>query len=49
MNTTCPFTKNIDCAENNKRKCENCGWNPDVAKERIRDWRAKQILEAENK
>lgn len=47
MNVTCPYTKNIDCLEN-KKKCENCGWNPDVSEKRIKLWKIRRRLEESN-
>lgn len=29
--TDCPYNKALVCSE---RKCDSCGWNPDVAKRR---------------
>lgn len=34
--TCCYFNKMIDCEK--KDKCNHCGWNPDVAAERIEKW-----------
>jgi hypothetical protein len=31
-NNICKLNKAVDCTE---QKCENCGWNPDVAEKRI--------------
>ena len=46
-NKNCVYNSMINCDKHDK--CDRCGFNPDVAKERIREWRAKQILEEENK
>ena len=39
MNINCPYRKNIDCFNVNTKKCENCGWNPEVAEKRIKLWK----------
>lgn len=40
----CCFNKAIDCAEHG-RKCGCCGWNPDVAVERVKEWEIKRRME----
>ena len=42
----CNYNKMIDCTEH---KCSNCGWNPDVAAERIREWKKNRESNEENK
>ena len=40
MNTdtnVCKFTQGVDCSCRN-RKCENCGFNPTVAAQRIKEF-----------
>lgn len=44
----CCFNKSIDCTEN-ERKCNCCGWNPDVAKERIKEWKINNKINSTNK
>lgn len=34
-NGCCEYNRMIDCTEN---KCNECGWNPKVAAERIKEW-----------
>lgn len=41
-NNYCKFNKRIDCME---CKCNSCGWNPDVARERIKAWEIKRRME----
>ena len=31
----CPHNEAIDCDKYKQRPCNNCGWNPDVARERL--------------
>lgn len=31
----CPFNGYVKCLE--KKGCEKCGWNPDIAKKRLQD------------
>ena len=31
---SCKFNEGVDCSPLG-RKCESCGWNPDVARERL--------------
>lgn len=45
-NGLCSYNKAIDCMEN---KCNRCGWNPEVAKERIKDWEINRRAEKNNK
>lgn len=33
----CKFNHSVDCFE--CADCHNCGWNPDVAAERIEKWK----------
>lgn len=46
-NNACPYNDGVVCDTENRygnpvpRNCEACGWNPDIAKERL-----EQILEA---
>ena len=42
---TCKFNKNfcVDCMEQNK--CSKCGWNPEVKKERINEWKRQKRKE----
>lgn len=36
----CCFAGSVDCQENS---CLSCGWNPEVAKKRIRAWCEKRL------
>lgn len=42
MEKVCCFNRMVDCA---KHECCNCGWNPEVARERIEDWEIKRRME----
>ena len=39
----CCFNKGVEC-DKNERKCDKCGWNPDVKKKRVEDWKKEQKL-----
>ena len=41
-NFYCKFNKMIDCMEH---KCDKCGWNPEVARERIKEWERERRQE----
>lgn len=41
----CTFNKMIDCTE--RKKCNQCGWNPKVAAERLREWKKNRELDKE--
>ena len=41
----CVFNKPIDC---NDHKCDNCGWNPEVAAKRIAKWKKNVTKKNEN-
>lgn len=43
VNTCCQFNKGVDCIDCGK--CWNCGWNPEVARERIIEWEIRHRLE----
>jgi hypothetical protein len=34
----CPYNKSVECSF---RKCDKCGWNPEVAERRIKDYLAR--------
>ena len=46
-NMCCQFNKCVDCIDHNK--CWKCGWNPEVARERVREWEIKRRLESNDK
>lgn len=39
----CQFNKCVDCMEQDK--CWKCGWNPEVARERIKEWERQRRKE----
>ena len=44
-NKTCCFNTGVDC---DNYKCGKCGWNPEVAAERIKNIKAKRQAEIRN-
>lgn len=36
----CKYSRGVDCTA--KNKCEKCGWNPEVQRERIRKIRQQE-------
>lgn len=44
VNGRCRFNKMVDC---DSRTCNYCGWNPEVAEIRLREWYMKRMAERE--
>lgn len=37
----CRFNNGVDCTDCSEYNCNHCGWNPDVAAERVKEWKNK--------